>query len=106
MSLLFTEGGSLAIMPSLTMLAQEGAALEKGLLAGSKDVGKISPLLTAWPANPAEEGEVERRGENRSCPTPSFDQCAIYPATGRWGARRGERRQVALTVQAAGDQSY
>jgi hypothetical protein len=49
-SLYFTEGGSLAIAPSLTTLTHEGAAQDKGTLAGSEDVGRVSTILTARPA--------------------------------------------------------
>ncbi len=78
-SLLFTEGGSLATTPSLTTLAQEGAAQEKESLAGSEDVGQFSTLLTARPATPAKEGEVGRPGETHSCPTPGLPGAPSTP---------------------------
>ncbi len=79
---------------------------EKGSLAGSKDVGRFSTLLTAQPATPAKEGEVGRRGETLSCPTPGLPGAPSTPRGGGEGQGGGEWRQVALTIQAAGDQLY
>ncbi len=90
-SLFVTEGGSLANAPSLTTLAQEGAAQERGSLAGSEDVGgRVSTVLTAWPATPTEEGEAGSRGEIRSCPMPGLPGAPSTPREGEAGARRGE----------------
>jgi hypothetical protein len=89
--LFVTEGGSLANAPSLTTLAQEGAAQERGALAGSEDVrGRVSTVLTARPATPTEEGEAGSRGDIRSCPTPGLPSAPSTPREGEAGARRGE----------------
>jgi hypothetical protein len=106
-SLFVTEGGSLANAPSLTTLAQEGAAQERGTLAGSEDVGRrVSTVLTARPATPTEEGEAGSRGEIRSCPTPGLPGAPSPHERGRRGRGGGKRRQVALNVWAAGGQPY
>jgi hypothetical protein len=90
-SLFVTEGGSLANAPSLTTLAQEGAAQERGTLAGSEDVGRrVSTVLTALHATPTEEGEAGSRGEIHSCPTPGLPGAPSSPREGEAGARRGK----------------
>jgi hypothetical protein len=52
-SCLDTAGGILVCAPSLTMLAHEGAGLERWALPGR---GWVSPVLRARPKTPAGEG--------------------------------------------------
>jgi hypothetical protein len=77
-------GGRLASAPPSTLLAQEEAALEKGLLLGSD----VKTSLLAQPATPV-AGEAGWQGEKCPCPVPSLHGPSSTPGEGDAG-RRGE----------------
>jgi hypothetical protein len=68
------------------MLAQKGAALEKGTLAGS-EVFQVLTILVAWPTTPAGEGEA---GGKSLLSHAQPAQYAIYPMRGGGRGRRVE----------------
>ncbi len=80
-------------MPSLTMLAQEGAAQEKGSLAGREDVGQFLILDPPYrPAcDPCKGGGGGEAGGDSLLSHTQLARCAIYPARGGGGGEEGGR---------------
>jgi hypothetical protein len=68
------------------MLAQKGAALEKGTLAGS-EVLQVLTIPVAWPTTPAGEGEAGGKSLLSHAQPARY---AIYPMRGGGRGRRAE----------------
>jgi hypothetical protein len=73
------------VRASLTMLAHEGAALEKAMLAGREERCVPTRIFT-WPTTPV-EGEARGWGEKPLCPTPGLHSLPSTPGEEEAGRR-------------------